>query len=198
MNENIIIILAAGASARLEKPKQLLRFKGETLLNHTIKEAQKCLMPVIVVLGANAKKIKHEMQSLEEETVINEEWESGMSSSIKAGLNKALANYKEIKNCIIAVCDQPFISSLLFQELIDEKRRTGKNIIACSYAGTLGTPCLFDMKYFRELLQLQGDHGAKNLLQKYPHDVASIDFENGKFDVDTKRDYEELLKNEDL
>lgn len=138
------------------------------------------------------------MQSLEEETVINDEWESGMSSSIKAGLNKALANFNKIKNCIIAVCDQPFISSLLFQELIDEKRRTGKNIIACSYAGTLGTPCLFDMKYFRELLQLQGDRGAKNLLQKYPHDVASIDFENGKFDVDTKRDYEELLKNEDL
>ncbi len=198
MNENIIIILAGGASARLKKPKQLLRFKGETLLNHTIKEAQKSLMPVIVVLGANAKKIKHEMQSLEEETVINDEWESGMSSSIKAGLNKALANFNKIKNCIIAVCDQPFISSLLFQELIDEKRRTGKNIIACSYAGTLGTPCLFDMKYFRELLQLQGDRGAKNLLQKYPHDVASIDFENGKFDVDTKRDYEELLKNEDL
>jgi len=198
MNENVIIILAGGASVRMKKPKQLLYFKSETLLAHTIKEAQKSLMPVIVVLGANSKKVMQEIKSMEEQTVINEAWESGMSSSIKAGVHKALANFKELRNCIIAVCDQPYISSLLFRELVDEKRRTGKNIIACSYADTLGTPCLFDKKYFQELLQLKGDHGAKKILQKYPQDVASVNFENGSFDVDTKKDYEELLKNEDL
>ncbi len=198
MNENIIIILAAGASTRMKQPKQLLPYESESLLAHTIKEAQKSLMPVIVVLGANATEIKEEIKKMEEEIMINEEWESGMSSSIKAGLQKALANFHEMQNCILAVCDQPYISSILFQELVDEKKQCGKNIVACSYADTLGTPCLFDKKYFAELLQLEGDHGAKNILQKYHHDVAVVDFEKGKFDIDTKNDYQELLKNKDL
>lgn len=198
MNENVIIILAAGASTRMKQPKQLLPYESQTLLAHTIKEAQKSLMPVIVVLGANAKEIQGKIKSMQEEIVINEEWETGMSSSIKAGLQKALDNFHEMQNCILAVCDQPYISSVLFQQLVDEKKQVGKNIVACSYADTLGTPCLFDKKYFAELLQLEGDHGAKNILQKYRDDVAVVKFEKGEIDVDTKKDYEEFLKNKNL
>ncbi len=198
MNENVIIILAAGASSRMNQPKQLLPYHQKSLLSHTIEEAQKSLMPVIVVLGANAQQIKAGIGSMEVEIVVNEDWKSGMSSSIKAGLQKALANFKEMQNCILAVCDQPYISSILFQKLVDEKKESGKEIVASSYADTVGTPCLFDKKYFDELLNLEGDHGAKNILQKYRNDVASVDFENGKIDVDTKKDYEELLKNQDL
>lgn len=198
MNENVIIILAAGASSRMNQPKQLLPYHQKSLLSHTIEEAQKSLMPVIVVLGANAQQIKAGIGNMEVEIVVNEDWKSGMSSSIKAGLQKALANFKEMQNCILAVCDQPYISSILFQKLVDEKKESGKEIVASSYADTVGTPCLFDKKYFDELLNLEGDHGAKNILQKYQNDVASVDFENGKIDVDTKKDYEELLKNQDL
>lgn len=194
MNENVIIILAAGASSRMQQPKQLLPFGNEFLLTHTIKEAQKSTLPVIVVLGANANEIEQEIKNLEVEIVTNNNWEKGLSSSIKAGLKKAIANFKEIKNCILAVCDQPFISSLLFLELLDEKDRSGKNIVASAYADTLGTPSLFDKKYFPELLQMEGDHGAKTLLKKYASDVASVKFEKGRFDVDTKKDYEEFLK----
>lgn len=198
MNENVIIILAAGASSRMNQPKQLLPYHQKSLLSHTIEEAQKSLMPVIVVLGANAQQIKAGIGSMEVEIVVNEDWKSGMSSSIKAGLQKALANFKEMQNCILAVCDQPYISSILFQKLVDEKKESGKEIVASSYADTVGTPCLFDKKYFDELLNLEGDHGAKNILQKYRNEVASVDFKNGKIDVDTKKDYEELLKNQDL
>ncbi len=198
MNENVIIILAAGASSRMQQPKQLLPYHEESLLTHTIKEAHKSLMPVIVVLGATADSIKAKIKNIEEEIVINEEWESGMASSIKAGLQKAIADFKEIQNCIFSVCDQPYISSDLLQDLVDEKKKTGKKIVACSYADTLGIPCLFDKKYFEELLKLEGDHGAKSILQKYRNDVASVDFEKGKIDVDTIKDYEELLKKQDL
>ncbi|HSN08315.1 MAG TPA: nucleotidyltransferase family protein [Hanamia sp.] len=198
MNESVIIILAAGASSRMQKPKQLLPYHDESLLAHTIEEAQKSLMPVMVVLGANAQQIKAEIKEVEVEIVFNEEWKSGISSSIKAGLKKALARFKEMQNCILAVCDQPYISSNLFRELVDQKKESGKKIVACSYADTLGTPCLFDKKYFKELLKLEGDHGAKSILQKYQNDVASVDFENGKIDVDTQKDYEELLMNQNL
>jgi len=198
MNENVIVILAAGASSRMQQPKQLLPYHNESLLSHTIKEAKKSLMPVIVVFGANAQKIKTQIRNLEDEIVVNEQWERGISSSIKGGLKKALANFKDMQNCIFAVCDQPYISSNLFQELVDQKKKSGKKIVACSYANTLGIPCLFDKKYFEELLKLEGDHGAKSISQKYRNDVASVDFEKGKIDVDTKKDYEELLKNQNL
>lgn len=198
MNENVIIILAAGASSRMQKPKQLLPYHDESLLAHTIEEAKKSLMPVIVVLGASLSEIKTQTRNLDDEIVINEEWKSGISSSIKAGLQKALAHFKEMQNCIFAVCDQPYISSNLFRELVEQKKKSGKKIVACSYADTLGIPCLFDKRYFEELLKLEGDHGAKSILQKYRNDVASVDFEKGKIDVDTKKDYEELLKNQNL
>jgi|SRR5690242_18857654 molybdenum cofactor cytidylyltransferase len=196
MNENVIIILAAGASSRMEHPKQLLPFGNEFLLTHTIKEAQKSTLPVIVVLGANANEIKQKIKNLEVEIVINDNWEKGLSSSINEGLKKAIDNFSELKNCILAVCDQPFISSLLFNELLDEKERSGKNIVASAYAHTLGTPSLFDKKYLPELLHLEGDHGAKTLLKKYSSDVASVKFEKGRFDVDTQKDYEEFLKHQ--
>ncbi|MGN6803001.1 MAG: nucleotidyltransferase family protein [Ginsengibacter sp.] len=196
MNENVIIILAAGASSRMQQPKQLLPFGNEFLLTHTIKEAQKSTLPVIVVLGANANEIEQKIKNLEVEIVTNNNWEKGLSSSIKAGLQKAIDNFAEMNNCILAVCDQPYISSLLFLELLDEKDRSGKNIVASAYADTLGTPSLFDKKYFPELLQMEGDHGAKTLLKKYTSDVASVKFEKGRFDLDTQNDYEEFLKNQ--
>lgn len=193
MNNNVIIILAAGESSRMQHPKQLLIYKDQTLLSHTITEAQKSLMPVVVVLGSKAKKIMSDLKDVAINVVENKNWKSGMASSIQAGLIRAIEIFPEMENCILAVCDQPYISALLFQQLLDEKKQSPKNIVACSYAKTLGTPSLFNKGYFEDLLNLKGDHGAKNLLQKYSHDVASITFEKGKIDIDTKKDYEQLL-----
>ncbi len=198
MDETVIIILAAGNSSRMQKPKQLLPYHDRSLLVHTIKEAQKSLMPVVVVLGANSKEIMADINDMEADVVVNKNWESGMASSIRAGVERARAINTKIANCILAVCDQPYISSLLFQELVDQKTVSGKKIVASSYADTLGTPALFDKKYFDDLLNLQGDHGAKNLLQKYHLAVTSVSFEKGDIDVDTKSDYEQLIKNQNL
>jgi molybdenum cofactor cytidylyltransferase len=185
MNENVIIVLAAGASSRLQQPKQLLTYDDQSLL-------------VVVVLGAHSQEIMADVDDLEIDVVVNKNWESGMASSIKAGLEKAMEIYENMENCILAVCDQPYISSVLFQELVNQKKASGKKIVASSYAGTLGTPALFDKKYFEDLLNMQGDHGAKNLLQNYNEDVASVRFEKGEIDIDTKSDYDQLLKNRNL
>jgi len=198
MNDTVIIVLAAGSSSRMGGPKQLLFYNNQSLLEHIIDEAEKSLMPVVVVLGANEREIKKALKKQKAEMVINENWQSGMASSINAGLKKALKMYKEMQNCILTVCDQPFVSSALFREIVNQKLKTGKKIVACSYANTLGTPCLFDKTYFDELMNLEGSHGAKKLLQKYAGDVASVPFEKGKIDVDTKNDCEELLKNNNL
>lgn len=195
MNNTGIIILAAGSSSRFGGMKQLLQFNNKTLIEHVIDEAADAeLNPLIVVTGAYADEVSKKIDNKKITIVFNEHWETGMASGIVAGLQIALKINNAIENIIIAVCDQPYISSLLFQQLSDKKRESKKSIIASSYAGTLGTPALFSKKYFNELLDLKGDEGAKSLIRKYNDETTSVLFKKGNIDVDTQKDYEELLK----
>ena len=73
------------------------------------------------------------------------------------------------------------------------KDQSGKRIVACSYAGTLGTPVLFDRDYFNQLKSLSGNQGAKNIVKLNIPDVCPIEFEKGRIDIDTKEDYENLI-----
>ena len=189
-----IIILAAGNSSRLGQPKQLLWYKDTTLLQHIIEEASVIKESVvIVVIGSNHELIETEIDSSKIKIVFNRDWELGMSSSINTGLNKALQLYPGIEKCIFAVCDQPFVSHCVFENLIAEHQKTGKGIVASSYAETLGTPVLFDKKHFNNLLDLKGQEGAKKIINRYLDDTASIFFEKGDIDIDTEDDYNKLI-----
>lgn len=167
-----IIILAAGSSSRLGRSKQLLDYKGKTLLQNVINEAlEKNCQSVIVVLGANAEEIASKHQNDQVNLVINESWENGIASSIVAGLLTMVKNNSEIESIIIAVADQVFIKMNNFNNLIEKQKETGKNIIASTYAETIGTPVLFKKDYFEALLSLTGEEGAKKILKQYSQDV---------------------------
>src|ERR1044071_4629521 len=166
MNNTGIIILAAGSSSRFGNTKQLLHFKGKTLLQHTMEEAAEAgAQPVVVVTGAHADEISKEIKSEKVEIVFNKNWEQGMASGIVIGLKKAIILSKELENVIITVCDQPFVSSSLFQQLFQKQNESGKHIVPSAYADTIGTPALFTKKYFDALMDLTGDQGAKGLLK---------------------------------
>ena len=189
-----IIILAAGSSSRLGRPKQLLDYKGKTLLQTVINEAlETSCRPVIAVLGSNAKEIASQHQNDRVNFVINESWENGMASSIVAGLSAIIRNNSEIESIIIAVADQAFIKMSNFNNLIEKQKETGKNIIASTYAETIGTPVLFKKDYFEALLSLTGAEGAKKILKQYPQDVETVVFEHGEIDIDTETDYNNLI-----
>jgi molybdenum cofactor cytidylyltransferase len=189
-----IIILAAGSSSRLGRPKQLLDFKGKTLLQNVINEALEThCQSVIVVLGANAKKIASQHQNDRVNLVINEDWGNGMASSIITGLSTMIKLNNEIESIIIAVADQAFIKKSNFNNLIEKQKETGKNIIASTYDATIGTPVLFIKDYFEALLSLKGAEGAKKILKQYPHDVETVVFEQGGIDIDTETDYNNLI-----
>ena len=195
MNNTGIIILAAGSSSRFGNTKQLLHFNGRTLLKHTIEEAAEAgAQPVVVVTGANADEISREIKNEKVEIVFNKNWEQGMASGIVIGLKKAITSNKELESVIITVCDQPFVSSSLFQQLFQKQNESVKHIVASAYADTIGTPALFTIKYFDALMGLTGDQGAKGLLKKYSEDLATVDFPEGYIDIDTQEDYENLLK----
>ncbi|WP_244201618.1 nucleotidyltransferase family protein [Flavobacterium cutihirudinis] len=194
-NRTGIVILAAGNSSRLGRPKQLLKFKESTLLKNTVLEALKVPNSfVIVVTGSNSNAIEKELELPEINFSFNPEWESGMSSSIVKGLGELLHINADCEQCIFAVCDQPFVTSLVFENLINEYYKTEKGIAASAYSETLGAPVLFHKKYFRELLELEGKEGAKKLIKKYADDVVEVPFEKGNIDIDTEEDYKELFR----
>lgn len=189
-----IIILAAGNSSRLGQPKQLLTFKDTTLLKNTIEAAS--LLPnaiVVVVIGSRHELMIKELDSSKIKISFNENWESGMSSSIVKGMNDLLFINHDIEKCIISVCDQPFISHSVFENLIEEYNKEGKGIVASSYVETVGTPVLFDKKYFKDLLELKGQEGAKKILAKFQNDLNTVSFERGNIDIDAPEDYDKLM-----
>ena len=125
--------------------------------------------------------------------IYNELWEQGIASGIAAGLKAMNSRHKDIHQVILAVCDQPFVSVSLFEQLYAVQNSSSKNIVASAYADTLGTPVLFTQKYFDLLLGLKGDEGAKKLLKAFPEDLARVDFPLGYIDIDTVEDYAGLI-----
>ena len=188
-----IMILAAGNSSRLGKPKQMLGFKGRTLLATIIAAAEATACePVVLVLGAFAQEILTAHQNLNINHIINDSWQQGMSTSISAGLAKIADLDPTIENVIIAVADQPFITPAIFEALVTEKESSGKNIVGSRYAETIGTPVLFNKQYFKELMSLKGDSGAKQIIKVNSEDVTTVAFELGNIDIDTETDYHNL------
>ena len=188
-----IVVLAAGASTRLGKPKQLLQYRGKTLLGHAVNEAINAKGDaVVVILGKNADIFQKEIDKEKVRVVVNKDWEEGMASSVRLGLDNLLTGKPYMDAVIFMVCDQPHISSSILDELIITQQKTTRQIVTCNYGESIGPPALFHKKYFGELAKLRGDVGAKNIIQQNMHDVATIQFPEGKIDIDTEEDYEAL------
>jgi molybdenum cofactor cytidylyltransferase len=189
-----IIILAAGESARLGQPKQLLKYKGKTLVQHAIDAALATdFEQVVLVLGASAQTILAQANIAGVEVCVNGHWQEGMASSLRLGLS-TLEQLQVEKDCvIIMLCDQPFVTTELLQALYDTQLRSGKRVVACQYKDTAGVPVLFHHSLFPELMKLQGGEGAKKLLPRFADDTALIPFPEGETDIDTMEDYDRLL-----
>lgn len=187
-----VLLLAAGASSRMGQPKMFLSWQGKTFLEHTVSAAATVSPPVFIVTGQHTDAIAMALAGKEVQLIPNERWQEGMGTSIAAGVAGMMQAGFTPDALIIAVCDQPFITGGLLQQMIAEKERSGKGIAGCSYDNTIGTPVLFDKKYFSALQQLNGQQGAKRLLQQFPAAVVTIPFPLGSIDIDTPEDYERL------
>jgi len=189
-----LIILAAGASTRMGTPKQLLDYQGSSLIRHITDSAiASVCQPIMIVLGAYAERIQPELNDLPIQVVKNHQWREGMSSSIQAGLKALLMENSNLEAIAIALCDQPFVFSHTLNRLVEAYHSTDKPIIASEYAGTLGVPVLFHSTLFPELLALKTTEGAKKLIHKHYPDVLKIPFAKGVIDIDTPKDYEQLI-----
>ena len=192
-----VIILAGGKSARLGKPKQLLKFNGKTFLQHALDTAELAgLGPVIVVLGSQKSILERGISGNNVLILENKNWEEGMASSIRAGVEKIKQLSGDIDGTVIMVCDQPFVSPDLLNTLLITQRETGKAVVASSYESIAGTPVIFHQSVFAQLMELKGEKGARKFLEQNPELVATISFPAGKTDIDTIEEYEKLKMEE--
>lgn len=171
-----------------------MEYNKQSLLQHAIAVALESGMgPVITVLGSNHDLLKKNLQDSRIDIVNNKDWQEGIASSIRCGLNFLQTKYPEADAAIFMVCDQPFVTSSLLTNLLTVQNDSGKAIAACEYAGNTGTPALFHKSMFPELEQLNGDTGARKIIRKNLASAVSVPFPQGNIDIDTSGDYSNLL-----
>ncbi len=183
MTEAAGIILAAGFSRRLGRPKQNLLLQGVPLLARAVRTVFEAgLSPILVVVREPAH--AHQLKSFPVQIVVNEEAAEGMASSIRAGV-RALEG-RVVHGAVFLTCDQPLLRADHLRALVREPAR----VTASAYARRVGIPAYFPVSSFPSLLLLTGDAGARGLL----HDAATITDENLALDIDTEADLERAKK----
>jgi molybdenum cofactor cytidylyltransferase len=187
---NAAIVLAAGASRRLGEPKQLLRLRGCPLLSWVV-GAVRDYAPdkIVVVLGYQATAIAASVDLSDVETVINERFAEGMSTSLQAGIGALRQNYEY---AILATGDQPFLSASHLRSLEAEFRSTGKPIVATAYQDYAGVPLLLGKEAWSLVDDLRGDQGARPLLHSHAELVSTVPCidEYMAIDVDTAETFD--------
>jgi molybdenum cofactor cytidylyltransferase len=189
------IILAAGASTRMGTPKQLLLYEGQSLLRRITETAIAAdCSPIVVVLGANSDRIHCEVSNLPIQSIENHEWQTGMGSSIRSGIQAVINTSPLVEAVILLLCDQPFVSVQTIHQLTSRYRSTSQPIVASAYQGIVGVPALFQATLFSELAGLTQAEGAKTVIQRYINSVVTVEFPQGAIDIDTPKDYQQCLE----
>lgn len=179
------LVLAAGASSRLGYPKQLVEFRGERLIDRAIRVAHQAgAETVFVVLGAEYERMLAALEGnpYEPRILINKAWSRGMASSLRLGA--AAAERAGADDLLVLACDQPSVTAEHLLRLLDASKR--EHVVASYYLSRRGIPALFPDFSFHALQELQGDTGARELLQDDA--VLTVPLSGGEFDVDTPED----------
>ncbi len=186
-----VVILAAGASNRMNEPKQLLKWGNSTLLGSTIEKAIKLnANKVVVVLGANYLLINKTIEQSKITILNNENWKNGLGNSIAFAVKHILQTKIKADAILFMLADQPFIEVDFLNAMINQFQVEKQSILATSYNDKkYGVPAIFDKTYFEELSLLNDDNGAKHLLIKYKASVKILIPKSENIDLDTIQDY---------
>jgi len=189
-----IVLLAAGGSTRMGRPKQLLRLAGESVLRRAaIAAVESGCAPAIVVLGSQAGLLRTELSGLSVTIAVNDAWQRGIGSSIRCGMQALTASAKPPGAVIILLGDQPFVSADVIRRLVSAHAGSGKPICASAFNGTFGPPVIADSRYFDLLLALPDDQGAKAVWEGRQDQVHFEPCPEAGMDIDTPADYERCL-----
>jgi molybdenum cofactor cytidylyltransferase len=172
-------------------PKQTLQYRGESLLRRAALAALDAgCGPVVVVTGAHAELSRRELEGLDVLEVFNNSWETGMASSVRAGV-EALAG-ADAEAAVLLLCDQPHVDADVIRGLVAAHGVTRSPVVASTYGGGFGVPALFGRALFAELSRLEGAAGAKQVIKRHEREAHFVPFPRGEVDVDTPDDFSRL------
>ncbi len=186
------ILLAAGESKRMGRPKQLLPWQGKTLLLHILESLLASdADEIILVLGHEADRIRSSLPALPIKIAVNPDYRQGMASSLRQGL---LAMDPGSEAFLLCLADQPGIGPEIMNTIISTFRQADpqRGIVRPVYRGRRGHPVLIGARYLEETLELlKGDVGARQILLNHPEDILDVDMEMDVIlrDIDTPEEY---------
>jgi molybdenum cofactor cytidylyltransferase len=188
------IILAAGISSRMGYLKQLANIKGKSMLEIVLDKIKKFpFHEIIIVLGYEHEEVLKNLKLAVEKIVINEEYEKGMSSSLKKGVQSISEDSEAFA---IFLADMPLIKEESIKNVIEEFNNKSCLIAAPVYNKEIGHPVIFHRSLISEIINLEGDIGAKKIIEKYKDKACfvEVDDEGVLIDIDTPKDLEEVLR----
>ncbi len=186
------IILAAGQSSRLGRPKQLLELDGRPILDIVLENAGKTqLGQIVLVLGHQAERISAAVGGHGHDIVINPDFALGQSTSLRSGL---LALDERVDAALVLLGDQPLVSATTIEMLLNASAANPAAIVQPLYSGVPGNPVLFRRSIFADLIAIDGDRGAREIIRRNQDAVLRVPFPGltPPLDVDTDEDYDIL------
>jgi len=184
------VILAAGRSSRMGEAKQLLRLGEHTVLGQVLENVRGSgVKDIVLVLGHEAEKIRERISTENLNVVINESYQQGMGTSLRAGL---AALPPGVDAALIILADQPFIRPKTLGLLMDQYKRSSAQIVIPTYKGFRGNPVLLDRSVFSEVMALTGDIGCRAIFGNHLEGIVKQPVEDIGIllDLDDKADFE--------
>jgi len=177
------------------RPKQILQVGGRSLLRRAAEAgANTACCPLVVVLGAHAELLKGELSGIPAEIAINLNWERGIGSSIRCGIQHLVDRALPLEAVLISLCDQPLVSDAAFRRLITAHRLSGRSVTVSTFGDTLGPPVVVGAEHFPSLLSLPDGIGAKHLWESSSTQVERVSCPESDVDVDTPEDYARIVR----
>jgi molybdenum cofactor cytidylyltransferase len=185
------ILLAAGTSSRMGSNKMLFELEGESVLRGAVRRALAGgLSPLLVVLGHEAERARQQLEGLACEVVINPDYETGINSSLKAGVAALPA---DTQAAMVMLADMPFVTSEMMAAMIARYRTAEAPLVISDYEGVNAPPMLYDRSLFGELLVMTGEGCGRQVVKRHRDEAEVLSWPAAALsDIDVPDDYERI------
>lgn len=188
------ILLAAGTSSRMGSNKMLFDLNGESVLRRAARRAMGGgLGPILVVLGHQEERARPELVGLPCRVVVNPLYETGISSSLKAGVAALKDQPEDVRAAMVMLADMPFVTSEMIAEMIARYRSTEAPLVISDYEGVNAPPMLYDRSLFSELLTMTEEGCGRQVVKRHRHEAEVLAWPASALaDLDVPEDYARL------